>query len=239
MASTTLTEREERIQAAAPEPARQPGRLPVPRQPQAGHLRRQGEVDQEARGRPLQQGVELAQRHGRRRSRASSSSPPRPRRRRCSPSRTSSSSTGRSSTSGCATTSRIPYIAISLDEKFPRVYFTREKHRRDRAYFGPYSNAKKVRETLDLLGKVFQHRSCDGAEPGPRVRQPVPRLLHQALRGALRRLRVRGGVPRGDRQGRRLPLRPLPPDRARPRGRDEAARRPRRSSRRPPRSATG
>ncbi|MGH2837486.1 MAG: excinuclease ABC subunit UvrC, partial [Thermoleophilaceae bacterium] len=59
-----------------------------------------------------------------------------------------------------------PYIAISLDEKFPRAYFTREKHRRDRAYFGPYSNAKKVRETLDLLGKVFQHRSCDGPEPG-------------------------------------------------------------------------
>ena len=59
-----------------------------------------------------------------------------------------------------------PYIAVSLDEKFPRVYFTREKHRRDRAYFGPYSNAKKVRETLDLLGKVFQHRSCDVTEPG-------------------------------------------------------------------------
>jgi excinuclease ABC subunit C len=33
-----------------------------------------------------------------------------------------------------------PYIAISLDEDFPRVYFTRERHRRDRAYFGPYSN---------------------------------------------------------------------------------------------------
>ena len=65
MASTTLTEREERIKGAAPEPARQPGRLPLPRQPQAGHLRRQGEVDQEARRRPLQQGVELAQRHGR------------------------------------------------------------------------------------------------------------------------------------------------------------------------------
>jgi len=59
-----------------------------------------------------------------------------------------------------------PYIGVSLDEEFPRVYFTREKHRRNRAYFGPYSNAKKVRETLDLLGKVFQHRSCDGKEPG-------------------------------------------------------------------------
>ena len=59
-----------------------------------------------------------------------------------------------------------PYIAISLDEDFPRVYFTRERHRRDRAYFGPFSNAKRVRETLDLLGKVFQYRTCDGPEPG-------------------------------------------------------------------------
>ncbi len=59
-----------------------------------------------------------------------------------------------------------PYIGISLDEDFPRVYFTREKHRRGRAYFGPFSNAKRVRETLDLLGKVFQYRTCDGVEPG-------------------------------------------------------------------------
>src|SRR3954452_19758605 len=59
-----------------------------------------------------------------------------------------------------------PYIGISLDEDFPRVYFTREKHRRGRAYFGPFSNAKRVRETLDLLGKVFQYRTCDGPEPG-------------------------------------------------------------------------
>src|SRR3954454_2987071 len=47
-----------------------------------------------------------------------------------------------------------PYIALSLDEDFPRVYFTRERHRRDRAYFGPYSSAKRVRGTLDLLGKI-------------------------------------------------------------------------------------
>jgi excinuclease ABC subunit C len=59
-----------------------------------------------------------------------------------------------------------PYIAISLDEDFPRVYFTRERHRRDRAYFGPFSNAKRVRSTLDVLGKVFMFRSCEGAEPG-------------------------------------------------------------------------
>ena len=40
------------------------------------------------------------------------------------------------------------------------------RHRRGRAYFGPFSNAKRVRETLDLLGKVFQYRTCDGPEPG-------------------------------------------------------------------------
>src|SRR5919106_6248961 len=59
-----------------------------------------------------------------------------------------------------------PYIAISLDEDFPRVYFTRERHRRDRAYFGPYSSAKRVRGTLDLLGNISQLRSCEGPEPG-------------------------------------------------------------------------
>jgi excinuclease ABC subunit C len=65
-----------------------------------------------------------------------------------------------------------PFIAISLDEDFPRVYFTRERHRRDRAYFGPYSNAKRVRGTLDLLGKVFLFRSCEGTEPGRRSGSP-------------------------------------------------------------------
>jgi excinuclease ABC subunit C len=65
-----------------------------------------------------------------------------------------------------------PYIGISLDEEFPRVYFTRERHRRDRAYFGPYSNAKRVRSTLEVLGKVFMHRSCEGPTPGRRSGSP-------------------------------------------------------------------
>jgi excinuclease ABC subunit C len=65
-----------------------------------------------------------------------------------------------------------PYIGISLDEEFPRVYFTRERHRSGRIYFGPYSNAKRVRETLDLLGKLFQYRTCEGPEPGRRSGVP-------------------------------------------------------------------
>jgi excinuclease ABC subunit C len=65
-----------------------------------------------------------------------------------------------------------PFIAISLDEDYPRVYFTRERHRRGRAYFGPYSNAKRVRSTLEVLAKVFMFRSCTGPEPGRRSGSP-------------------------------------------------------------------
>ncbi len=65
-----------------------------------------------------------------------------------------------------------PYVGISLDEPYPRVYFTRERHRRGRAYFGPYSNAKRVRETLELLGRVFLFRTCEGPEPGRRSGSP-------------------------------------------------------------------
>ena len=65
-----------------------------------------------------------------------------------------------------------PYVAVSLDEDYPRVYFTREKHLAGRAYFGPFSSAKRVRETLDLLGKLFQFRTCEGAEPGRRSGSP-------------------------------------------------------------------
>ncbi|HMM48304.1 MAG TPA: excinuclease ABC subunit UvrC [Miltoncostaeaceae bacterium] len=59
-----------------------------------------------------------------------------------------------------------PYIGISMDEDYPRVYFTRERHRRDRLYFGPFSNAQKVRETLNVLNRIFPYRPCQGREPG-------------------------------------------------------------------------
>src|SRR6184192_641243 len=65
-----------------------------------------------------------------------------------------------------------PFIAISMDEEYPRVYFTRERHRPGRAYFGPYSNAKRVRSTLEVLAKVFMFRSCEGSVPGRRSGSP-------------------------------------------------------------------
>jgi excinuclease ABC subunit C len=61
-----------------------------------------------------------------------------------------------------------PYIAVTVADEFPRVMFTRERHRRGVVYFGPYASAKKVRETLDVLNRVFQFRPCEGPQPGRR-----------------------------------------------------------------------
>src|SRR5918995_4813087 len=59
-----------------------------------------------------------------------------------------------------------PYIAVTVADDYPRVMFTRERHRRGVVYFGPYANAKKVRETLDVLNRVFPYRPCEGPQPG-------------------------------------------------------------------------
>ena len=61
-----------------------------------------------------------------------------------------------------------PYIAVTVEDEYPRIMFTRERHRRGVLYFGPYANAKKVRSTLDVLNRVFRFRPCEGPKPGRR-----------------------------------------------------------------------
>src|SRR6476620_6973039 len=65
-----------------------------------------------------------------------------------------------------------PYIAVTVADEYPRVMFTRERHRKNVQYFGPYSSAKKVRETLDVLNRVFPYRPCEGPTPGRRSGVP-------------------------------------------------------------------
>jgi excinuclease ABC subunit C len=65
-----------------------------------------------------------------------------------------------------------PYIAVTVGDQYPRVLFTRERHRRGVRYFGPYANASKVRETLDVLNRVFPYRPCEGPAPGRRSGVP-------------------------------------------------------------------
>ncbi|WP_420113402.1 excinuclease ABC subunit UvrC [Pseudactinotalea sp.] len=53
-----------------------------------------------------------------------------------------------------------PFLAVTMGEEFPRVQVMRGKKRKGTRYFGPYSHAWAIRETVDLLLRVFPIRSC-------------------------------------------------------------------------------
>ncbi|MFV0254086.1 MAG: excinuclease ABC subunit UvrC [Beutenbergiaceae bacterium] len=53
-----------------------------------------------------------------------------------------------------------PFLAITMSEEFPRVQVMRGRKRKGTRYFGPYSHAWAIRETVDLLLRVFPIRSC-------------------------------------------------------------------------------
>jgi excinuclease ABC subunit C len=53
-----------------------------------------------------------------------------------------------------------PYLAVTLDEEFPRAMVMRGAKKRGVRYFGPYAHAWAIRETLDQLLRVFPVRSC-------------------------------------------------------------------------------
>ena len=53
-----------------------------------------------------------------------------------------------------------PVLAVTVGERFPRAFFYRGAQRKGVRYFGPYSHAWAVRETIDVLTKVFPMRTC-------------------------------------------------------------------------------
>ncbi|TGD90403.1 excinuclease ABC subunit UvrC [Mycolicibacterium sp. CH28] len=53
-----------------------------------------------------------------------------------------------------------PVLAVTLDEQYPRLFVYRGPRRKGVRYFGPYSHAWAIRETLDLLTRVFPARTC-------------------------------------------------------------------------------
>lgn len=53
-----------------------------------------------------------------------------------------------------------PMLAVTLNEEYPRLFVYRGPRRRGVRYFGPYSHAWAIRETVDLLTRVFPARTC-------------------------------------------------------------------------------
>jgi excinuclease ABC subunit C len=72
-----------------------------------------------------------------------------------------------------------PYIYLSTDEDFPRLAFHRGPRRGKGRYFGPFAGAGAVRETLNLLQKLFMVRQCENSFFRNRSR---PCLQHQIKR---------------------------------------------------------
>ena len=54
-----------------------------------------------------------------------------------------------------------PYIKVTVGEAFPRVVFAREMKKDKSRYFGPYTSAGAVKDTIDLVNKIYQLRTCN------------------------------------------------------------------------------
>ncbi len=67
-----------------------------------------------------------------------------------------------------------PYLAITIDEEFPRIFITRRSKRKGVVYFGPFTHAWALRATFDVLLKLFPVRSCSNTnfERARKVNRP-------------------------------------------------------------------
>ena len=95
-----------------------------------------------------------------------------------------------------------PWLAVTIGDEFPRVMVGRGAKKKGTRYFGPYSHAWAIRETVDLLLRVFPMRSCTNGvfKRSAPDRPAVPARLHRQVLRALRRPDQRRGPPR-DRRG--------------------------------------
>jgi excinuclease ABC subunit C len=70
-----------------------------------------------------------------------------------------------------------PFLAITLDDEWPRAMVMRGAKRKGVRYFGPYGHAYAIRETLDLLLRTFPVRTCSDGKFQRHCRQGRPCLL--------------------------------------------------------------
>ncbi len=56
---------------------------------------------------------------------------------------------------------RFPFIKITVEEDYPRLIITRKRERDNNLYFGPYTSAKSMRETIGIINRVFPIRKCN------------------------------------------------------------------------------
>ncbi len=70
-----------------------------------------------------------------------------------------------------------PYVKVTVQEEFPRVYITRRILKDGARYFGPYTNATAVHESLKLLRRLFPLRTCKHLQERPCLEYHIKRCL--------------------------------------------------------------
>ena len=58
-----------------------------------------------------------------------------------------------------------PYIKVTVQEEYPRILFSRIMKKDKAKYFGPYTSAASVKDTIELINKMYQLRTCNRALP--------------------------------------------------------------------------
>jgi len=74
-----------------------------------------------------------------------------------------------------------PFLKISLNEDWPRIYFTRRVEEDGGRYFGPFASAKSVRQTLKTLKGIFPFRSCSRTITGKDPRPCLDYYIHHCV----------------------------------------------------------
>ena len=74
-----------------------------------------------------------------------------------------------------------PYLKIDLAEDFPKVYITRKVAKDGARYFGPFASAGSVRQTMDLIKRLFPYRSCTKAITGKDPRPCLEYFINRCV----------------------------------------------------------
>jgi excinuclease ABC subunit C len=74
-----------------------------------------------------------------------------------------------------------PYLKVTLNEEYPRVFITRRVVKDGARYFGPYTQVGAVNETLRLLKRIFPLRTCKQKVPAPRSRPCLNQHIKRCL----------------------------------------------------------
>ncbi|MGP8319666.1 MAG: excinuclease ABC subunit UvrC [Methanosarcinaceae archaeon] len=76
---------------------------------------------------------------------------------------------------------RYPYVKVTINSRFPGIYIARRRLMDGAIYFGPYTNVKAIRKTLDIISGIFQIRRCHKNINGKQLRPCLNSHIRRCL----------------------------------------------------------